>query len=153
MKELKRGGWEIGWHTGKHLSLRDLNHSQTVKELTNWKELFKGLSLPKPYGFSYPWGNYNDKKSEVVSNYFKVARTCDPGVNTPRWLKENPTKLRTIKEPSEMSVNFYEGNVFSLFILSITSEGEREFQAYLLRNLKNFLGSFTERKNPGKLML
>lgn len=163
VKELKRGGWGIGWHTGRHTSLTNLNHSQTVKELTAWRDLFKGLSLPKPYSFSYPGGNYNDKKSEVVSNYFKATRTCDPGVNTPRWVRENPTKLRIIKEPSEMSVNFYEGNgVFLVYtfhdigkrggVPSISPEKFKEFSRFLHRKEKSGKIDVVQFKEGVKIM-
>ncbi|OQX51834.1 MAG: hypothetical protein B5M53_10205 [Candidatus Cloacimonas sp. 4484_209] len=73
LRELQNSGWEIGSHTVFHPYLTKVNRFRLVYEL---KESKRWLSSR---GFivetiSYPYGDYNEKVTEIAKRYYKIAR-------------------------------------------------------------------------------
>jgi len=76
--QLKKNGWEIGFHTNTHPDLADLNIDQLNKEIVQGKRQFEKRTKLKLRYFAYPKGKYSKKIIESVKKAgFEFAFTVD----------------------------------------------------------------------------
>jgi peptidoglycan/xylan/chitin deacetylase (PgdA/CDA1 family) len=95
-QELYDAGWEIGWHTKKHISLDVATRSDIISDFEESRVLFESHGLPSPVTFAYPHGRHNPNSMEIASEYFLAARTTQYGINSACSVRENPASLKTI---------------------------------------------------------
>jgi peptidoglycan/xylan/chitin deacetylase (PgdA/CDA1 family) len=92
-QELVSAGWEIGWHTVKHVPVDTLQRSDLVDDFSQAAPLFTAHGLPTPVTFAYPSGRHSSVAMDVASDYFLASRTMETGVNTPLDVKNSPQHL------------------------------------------------------------
>jgi glycosyltransferase involved in cell wall biosynthesis len=90
VQELYNAGWEIGWHTARHINFDIADRSEIISDFENCRVLFKRYGLPTPVSFSYPWGKHDQVSMKIVPNYFQAARTTHLDENSPCSVRENP---------------------------------------------------------------
>lgn len=78
VKELKKSGWEIGYHSKTHSDLISLDSKQLYEEIVqSKKQLEKSSSIKMKY-FAYPKGYYSEKVYEFVERAgYKAAFNAD----------------------------------------------------------------------------
>ncbi|MFA6502051.1 MAG: polysaccharide deacetylase family protein [Parachlamydiales bacterium] len=78
IKELHKNGWEIGWHTNKHVSSVNESKDSLYMDLKISKSAYeKKLGLKLNY-FAYPFGKYNKNVETIVKKAgFLGAFTVD----------------------------------------------------------------------------
>lgn len=96
IQELHNAGWEIGWHTARHINVATADHRQIVEDFNNCKALFEAHGLPPPLTFAYPFGTHELSSMKIVSQHFLAARTCHRGVNSPCHVQTSPCHLKMI---------------------------------------------------------
>lgn len=94
---LYNAGWEIGWHTSRHINLRNASRTAITDDFNACQSLFYDHGLPVPASFAYPWGKYDQKSVEIVAEYFQAARTIGRGVNWPSDVRDNPYQISSFK--------------------------------------------------------
>ena len=95
-EELHNAGWEIGWHTARHIDVSAADQFEIIRDFNNCQVLFKAHGLPPPSTFAYPYGRHDLTSMEIVAGYFLAARTCLWGVNSPCHVQKHPAQLKTI---------------------------------------------------------
>ena len=113
-QELYNAGYEIGWHTAKHVSVDMMASSEIASDFESAEPMFESHGLPRPETFAYPSGRHSDQSMEVASRYFVASRTTEDGVNYPDDVRENPQHLRGYSMEKGLSflekkVNKYSG--------------------------------------------
>ena len=91
---LASAGWEIGWHTVKHVQVDVRQRSAIIDDFSQAAPLFELHGLLAPATFAYPSGRHDSLAMEVASEYFLASRTTETGVNTPRGVRDNPQHLK-----------------------------------------------------------
>ncbi|MCD6367943.1 MAG: ATP-grasp domain-containing protein [Candidatus Aenigmarchaeota archaeon] len=79
LKEMSKGGMEIGSHTKTHTNLTNISHNERISELTESKKDIERSIGKEVHSISIPGGNYNTSviKDCLLSGYEKI-RTSDP---------------------------------------------------------------------------
>lgn len=103
VQELYNAGWEIGWHTKKHISLDVATQSEIISDFEESKVLLESHGLPSPVTFAYPHGRHDLDSMEIASEYFLAARTTHYGINSVCSIHENPANLKTINLSFDVS--------------------------------------------------
>jgi peptidoglycan/xylan/chitin deacetylase (PgdA/CDA1 family) len=89
-------GWDFESHSNTHPYFTSLTVSQMKTELDAVNAAFKAHGYPPPKHFAYPYGDYNDAVEQVVSTYYKSARTVSDNMTTfpvPNWYELNAAQL------------------------------------------------------------
>lgn len=83
IKEMQLRYTEIGSHTLTHVTLRDLNYAEQVKELADSKKILE-TQLGQPVEFlAYPYGGYNESVINALKQTgYLGACTGKTGLNT-----------------------------------------------------------------------
>ncbi len=74
---LAENGWEIASHGITHRSLLGFSESELQEELLGSKEALEKLGL-KVYGFAPPYGEYNERTTQVVAQFYCYQRLAFP---------------------------------------------------------------------------
>jgi len=109
VQELYKAGWEIGWHTAKHVSLDMATPDEIISDFENVGPLFEEHGLPTPISFAYPFGNHDLDSMKIVSDFFMAARTTQHGVNSACYVRDNPAHLMMLD--LSLDVTFLEKTV------------------------------------------
>ena len=96
IQELHNTGWEVGWHTARHINLATSDRREIVEDFNSCPALFKTHGLPPPLTFAYPYGEHDLTSMKIVSQHFLAARTCHRGVNSPCYVQKYPAHLKMI---------------------------------------------------------
>jgi len=96
VQELHNAGWEIGWHTAKHIDVATACPREIMEDFSKCPALFEAHGLPSPETFAYPEGYHDLTSMNIVSKHFLAARTCHMGVNSPCSVQRTPYHLKTI---------------------------------------------------------
>ncbi|HET8863306.1 MAG TPA: polysaccharide deacetylase family protein [Solirubrobacterales bacterium] len=81
LREISRGGIEVGAHTVNHRPLTRVPSDQLEEEIHAAADLLEGVGLPRPRAFSYPYGNWDQHVANAVRDAgYEVAFTVDRGV-------------------------------------------------------------------------
>jgi len=96
IQELHNAGWEIGWHTARHINLATAGQREIIEDFNSCPALFKAHGLPPPLTFAYPGGEHDLTSMKIVSEHFLAARTCHRGVNSPCYVQRHPCHLKMI---------------------------------------------------------
>jgi peptidoglycan/xylan/chitin deacetylase (PgdA/CDA1 family) len=89
-------GWDFESHSNTHPYFTSLTVSQMKAELNAVNAAFAAHGYPPPQHFAYPYGDYNDAVEQVVSAYYKSARTVSDNMTTfpvPNWYELNAAQL------------------------------------------------------------
>ena len=89
-------GWDFESHSNTHPSFISLTVSQMKGELDAVNAAFEAHGYPPPQHFAYPYGDYNAQVEQVVSTYYKSARTVSDNMTTfpvPDWYALNAAQL------------------------------------------------------------
>lgn len=78
---LKKAGNEIGSHSLKHCDQTKLDLNSIEDDAKRSKEMLEKAQLGTIKSFAYPLGQYNEKTQSVISKYYPLIRTSDPGYN------------------------------------------------------------------------
>ncbi|HEX4424350.1 MAG TPA: polysaccharide deacetylase family protein [Terriglobales bacterium] len=71
------GHFDMGAHTGSHLSLRSMENSSALAEIEGGKHWLEDLTGRRVSAFCYPRGKFNPRTRDMVEKAgFKGARTC-----------------------------------------------------------------------------
>jgi peptidoglycan/xylan/chitin deacetylase (PgdA/CDA1 family) len=73
-------GIEIGAHTRTHPDLTALPDEAATAEIEGSREDLKNAGL-NPFSFAYPYGHFNQRIRNAISGVFKLAFTCEEGLN------------------------------------------------------------------------
>lgn len=83
IKEVHKHGMEIGSHTLTHPHLSSLSDDKLREEIFDSKKTLEDLLGSEVTGFSYPYGDYNEKVRDVVMEAgYKYAVATNLGVVT-----------------------------------------------------------------------
>lgn len=121
VQQLYDAGWEIGWHTTKHISVDKVGWSELTSDFINCKALFKSHGLPPPVTFAYPHGRHDFRSVKVASEYFLASRTTHHGVNSPHDVHKNPAHLKRYNLERELAFlkktikKYYQQNMLIVF--------------------------------------
>jgi peptidoglycan/xylan/chitin deacetylase (PgdA/CDA1 family) len=134
VKELSDAGWEIGWHTAKHISLDLAMPDEIISDFKNLGSLFEEHGFPTPISFAYPFGKHDYSSMSIVSDYFFAARTIHTGVNTVNEVCNNPAHLAAINLDKGLSyierlVNEYSQRGVFIVLFSHTVGEVAEWQS------------------------
>ena len=78
---LKKAGDEIGSHSLKHCDQTKLSANEVDNDAKQSKAMLEDAQLGPVKSFAYPLGQYNEKTQAIVSKYYPLIRTSDPGYN------------------------------------------------------------------------
>jgi len=78
--ELQNKGWEIGGHSKTHPDLTSLSRSEIITEINDSYQNLTDYGLTQKH-FAYPYGDYDINVIDVLSDYYKTARTILNGYN------------------------------------------------------------------------
>lgn len=78
---LKKAGNEIGSHSLKHCDQTKLDQSTLEGDAKNSKNILEDAHLGPVKSFAYPLGHYDQQTQAVISKYYPLIRTSDPGYN------------------------------------------------------------------------
>ncbi len=84
LRRLQAEGWEVGSHAADHVHLaRKTEEDQRTLIARSWSSLKENLDR-EPTSFAYPYGSYNEKTLEVLTNLGCVAAVTikSDGVNS-----------------------------------------------------------------------
>jgi GT2 family glycosyltransferase len=99
-----RLGLEFGAHARTRTDLTKLSASGLDKEVAGSGSDLAEISGAVPLSFAYPLGNYNETVRSSVEKVFKLAFTCDEGLN---MLGTGPHLLRrTMVQPGDTLPEF-----------------------------------------------
>lgn len=84
LKELERGGVEIGSHSRTHPMLNQIPPEQVFTEVVGSVTDLESVGLKTPRLLAYPYGEYDEAVQQVVqSSHIKAAFTVEPRPVTP----------------------------------------------------------------------
>ena len=95
--------FEIGSHTFSHKNLTKLDEAALNEELTNGKKIIEKKLNKNVEHFAYPFGKYNKKIRELITNQYTTAMTTNPGFDKSpgafarQWVTRN-TSLENFKK-------------------------------------------------------
>lgn len=75
LKMLVQNGWEIGSHTMTHPDLTALPGEKLLSEILDSKIWLEDHIQTSVSSFAYPYSSYNPSIINIVSQYYRVART------------------------------------------------------------------------------
>jgi peptidoglycan/xylan/chitin deacetylase (PgdA/CDA1 family)/GT2 family glycosyltransferase len=97
-------GIEFGAHTWTHADLTTLSGSELESEIAGSGDDLAEVLGAAPLSFAYPFGYYNEAALSCAENVFRLAFTCDEGLNT---LGTGPCLLRrTMVKPQDTLIDF-----------------------------------------------
>jgi peptidoglycan-N-acetylglucosamine deacetylase len=71
------GQFDVGAHTGSHLSLRSMDNASAFAEIEGGKHWLEEVTGQRVSAFCYPRGKFNSRTRDLVKKAgFKGARTC-----------------------------------------------------------------------------
>jgi peptidoglycan/xylan/chitin deacetylase (PgdA/CDA1 family) len=78
IQQLKKNGWEIGWHANNHLDLTTLNNSELKGEIYTSRKKYEQAIGFKIDFLAYPFGRYNKRLLKKMSEFnYSAAFTVD----------------------------------------------------------------------------
>ena len=97
-------GIEFGAHSRTHADLTMLSNSELEQEIAGSGRDLAEILGTAPLSFAYPYGYYNDAVRVRAENSYKLAFTCDKGLN---GLGTEPHMLRrTMVRPGDSLLEF-----------------------------------------------
>jgi peptidoglycan/xylan/chitin deacetylase (PgdA/CDA1 family) len=78
---LKKAGDEIGSHSLKHCDQTKLDPGTIENDAKRSKSMLEQAQLGPVKSFAYPLGQYNEMTQAIISKYYPLIRTSDPGYN------------------------------------------------------------------------
>lgn len=127
-KQLLDAGWEIGWHTQKHISVDTASATEIENDFSSAQSLFESHGLPAPVTFAYPSGRHDSESMKIASKYFLASRTMETGPNSPNDVMNNSQGLKQYSLERGLSyikqkINKYDHNG-TLIVLAGHTVGE-----------------------------
>ncbi len=77
---LAKRGHEIGCHTFDHIDCGQMSEAVIASSLDANAQALKGLGLPTPSSFAYPYGDVSAAAKRAVAPRFNLARGLHPGL-------------------------------------------------------------------------
>jgi GT2 family glycosyltransferase/peptidoglycan/xylan/chitin deacetylase (PgdA/CDA1 family) len=97
-------GIEFGAHTRTHADLTTLSGSELESEIGGSRDDLAVVLGAAPLSFAFPFGYYNEAALSCAEKVFRLAFTCDEGLNV---LGTGPCLLRrTMVKPQDTLIDF-----------------------------------------------
>lgn len=152
--QLHSSGWEIGSHTMNHLDLTKVNSTTLVHEIADSKSYFEEHGL-EVKSFAYPYGARNEAVSNIVKDYYVLARGVTSGGKSVGYI---PNDLHDFSEIIAMPVpsdfGFMRGLIdmaierhewINFYFHSVTEEGKiDDSYSWNLSDLANHITKKTQ---------
>jgi peptidoglycan/xylan/chitin deacetylase (PgdA/CDA1 family) len=122
IRKMQEMNHEIASHTQSHLNLQTLTDEKVHSELQESKIYLEKLLDQEVEGFSYPFGKYDERISQIVASHYTYARAAGKVANPNRY--ELPTRnpgLSLRKCSLLMTGNMVRGRGFAILLLHSTN--------------------------------
>nr|WP_321026242.1 glycosyltransferase [Clostridium neonatale] len=86
LKEVIKFGGRIQWHTKTHLSLKNIENEEKIKEELEIPKHLKELDIKSFKWFAYPYGEYNDTVLDYVKKEFVGAVSTNKGNDINKYI-------------------------------------------------------------------
>ena len=81
IRELHNNGWEIASHSVTHPFLTTLTDEEVINEIVNSRNILRSFGF-KVNAFVVPFGSYDDRIADLVSQYYYSCRPSIWGTNS-----------------------------------------------------------------------
>lgn len=98
IRDCRNRGIEIGGHSRRHPNLTAVSTAELDEEVCGAKRDLQALGI-SPVSFAYPFGFHDERVRASVEREFKIAFTCDEGVNDLRT--DRLSLRRTMVQPGD----------------------------------------------------